>query len=117
MMVIYRRFAVVELDGAMAPNSLPACSAAHRVGELNSTQALYELWFDHAQWQVYEDATDYFCFPSLNAPADRLVSSQATYLADQGVTPGTGDTVLNVLRSLRDSVDTLDSSYKIDDTM
>lgn len=116
-MVIYRRFAVVELDGSMAPNSLPACCGAHRVGELNSTQALYELWFDHAQWQEYADAADYFCFPSLNAPADRMQSSQATYLSDQGVTAGTGDTVLNMLRALRDSVDTLDSTYKIDDTM
>ena len=41
--------------------------------------------------------------PSLQTPADKLPAAVLTWLAARGIVPAAGDTLLNVLRALRDA--------------
>jgi hypothetical protein len=51
--------------------------------------------------------------PSLQAPANKLSAPVLSFLAAQGITPQAGDTLLNVLRALRDAGGENDRSFDI----
>lgn len=56
-----------------------------------------------------------FMLPSLTAPTERLPQAVLDWLANRGVVPQPGDTVLNLLRALRDAMkDSMGLDFDVD---
>jgi hypothetical protein len=63
--------------------------------------AIARVEIDEPNLVTVQALADLVVLPSLNAPADKLPVAVQTWLTTQGVIIATGDTVLNVLRTLR----------------
>ncbi len=102
-MTRFYRYAVVTPDADGSLPDLSALSAWSRIGELEDRTVLLALEFDHAQFQRWQDTDAVFVLPSLGAPAEKLSGRPADFFARHGIQARPGDTVLNLLRSLRDA--------------
>jgi hypothetical protein len=57
---------------------------------------------DLANRQDLKDAYNFQLLSDLSTPATKLPQNLLTFLAAQGIVPAAGDTLLNVLRAIRD---------------
>jgi hypothetical protein len=90
--------AVPEGDGAPPFK----CREFSRRMELADGSVIFQAGFRPDELAAAQAVAGVTVLPSLTAPASRLPAAVTTWLAGQGITPAAGDTVLNVLRALRD---------------
>jgi len=65
-------------------------------------RGLFECEFEGEEHEAAQKIPGIIVLPSLTTPASKLPQKVFDWLASHGVTPQPDDTVLNVLRALRD---------------
>ena len=85
-------------------------AAMHRVGmdcsdniECSDGSTVFRCQFDAPMLAEISALEGVTILPGLNAPADRLRPELLAWFASEGVSAEPGDTVLNLLRRLRDA--------------
>ncbi len=87
-----------------------ACRGWSKRCSLPDGRALYQVEFLDEELAKAQ-TQPIIILPGLNAPASKLPQKVLDWLAGQGITPAPGDTVLNLLRGLRDK---LGATFNVD---
>jgi hypothetical protein len=69
---------------------------------LGDGRGLFDCEFEADEHEAAQKVAGIIVLPSLTAPASKLPSGVLAWLQGKGITPAADDTVLNVLRALRD---------------
>jgi hypothetical protein len=98
--MIYSRYVLGPTDGTGLHGVYQQISHLWENGDGNS---LYRVMCDDDGFQTLNSDTSLTVMPSLDAPAERLTGAVADHFAANGITASSGDTLLNMLRKLRNS--------------
>ena len=99
--------APIQADDLAVQSLAVPCSGWSRLRELQLGWLLVRCEFNSVKEllaaQQVAEASAAIVLPSLQSPADRLPQALKDWIEARGVTIDPGDTVLNVLRKLRDA--------------
>lgn len=99
----FQRWCIATIDSDGWPKGLrDRCRGWNHRYTFEGNKALFEIEFDEGELSESQTILGVIVLPSLNAPAVRLPQVVLDWLAAHDVVPGADDTVLNVLRTLRD---------------
>jgi len=99
----YQRWFLAPLDVDGTPKGVHRACRAWSIRHIfENNLGLFEAEFESDELINAQSLAAVTVFPSLNTPADRLPQKVLDWLSGHGIVLGAGDTVLNVLRSLRD---------------
>lgn len=99
----FQRWCIATIDEDGWPKELrDRCQGWSHRHTFEGNKALFKVEFEQDELSESQNIPGVVVLPSLNAPASRLPQGVLDWLAAHGIVPDAGDTVLNVLRTLRD---------------
>jgi len=99
----YQRWCVATIDSDGCPKELRGKARGWSTRLIFADgRGLFDCEFETHEMDAAQGITGLIVLPSLTAPASRLPAAVLAWLQAKGVTPASDDTVLNLLRALRD---------------